>query len=72
MDFLINDAIGKLGKGFTSADELKAINIRPSNRPRPTYISANLDPEFEQELVALLKEFRDCFAWEYNEMPGLD
>ena len=25
-----------------------------------------------QELVDLVKEFRDCFAWEYYEMPGLD
>ena len=24
-----------------------------------------------QELVDLVKEFRDCFAWEYYEMPGL-
>jgi hypothetical protein len=23
-------------------------------------------------LIALLKEFKDCFAWEYYEMPGLD
>lgn len=23
-------------------------------------------------MVALLKEFRDSFAWDYDEMPGLD
>lgn len=23
-------------------------------------------------LVKLLKELRDCFAWSYTEMPGLD
>jgi hypothetical protein len=72
MDFPIDDAEGKLGKGFTLADELKAIDIGHGDRPRPTYISAKLDPKFEQELVALLKEFKDCFAWEYNEMPRLD
>ncbi|KAI5342932.1 hypothetical protein L3X38_010808 [Prunus dulcis] len=22
--------------------------------------------------MALLQEFRDCFAWHYHEMPGLD
>ena len=22
--------------------------------------------------MALLKEYRDCFAWDYTEMPGLD
>ena len=25
-----------------------------------------------QELVLLLKEFKDVFAWDYSEMPGLD
>ena len=26
----------------------------------------------KQELADLLKEFKDCFAWEYYEMSGLD
>ena len=33
---------------------------------------SKLDPEYKQELVDLLKEFKDCFAWEYYEMAGLD
>ena len=48
--------------GFTSADELKEVDIGPGDRPRPTYVSAKLDPEYKQELVDLLKEFKDCFA----------
>jgi hypothetical protein len=24
-----------------------------------------MDPEYKAELIALLKEFKDCFAWEY-------
>ena len=48
------------------------MDIGSGDRPRPTYISAKLDPEYKQELVGLLKEFKDCFAWEYYEMPGLD
>jgi len=51
---------------------LEAVDIGPGDRPRPTYISAKLDPEYKQELVNLLKEYRDCFAWEYYEMSGLD
>ena len=23
-------------------------------------------------MIALLKEYRDCFAWDYTKMPGLD
>ena len=43
-----------------------------TDRPRPTFISAKLDPEYKQELVKLLKEYKYCFAWEYYEMPDLD
>ena len=63
---------GKLGHGFTSTDLLEEIDIGDSDRPRPMFISAKLDPEYKQGLVKLLKAYKDCFAWEYYEMPGLD
>ena len=63
---------GKLGHGFTSADSLEMIDLGDGTKPRPTYISANLDPEYKCKLTNLLKEFKDCFAWEYHEMSGLD
>jgi len=63
---------GKLGHGFTSADLLEMVDLGDSSKSRPTYISANLDPEYKCKLISLLKEFRDYFAWEYHEMPGLD
>ena len=71
MDSPIDDTEGKLGQGFTSADLLEEVDIGPGDRPRPTYVSAKLDPEYKQELINLLKEYRDCFGWEYYEMPGL-
>ena len=63
---------GKLGHGFTSADLLEEIDIGDGDRPRPTFISTNLDPKYKQELKSLLREYKDCFAWKYYEMPGLD
>jgi hypothetical protein len=63
---------GKLGHGFTSADELEQVDIGDDHRPRPMFISAKLDSECKQELINLLKEFKDHFALEYYEMPGLD
>ena len=62
----------KLLHGFTSADVLEEIDIGNGDRPRPMFISANLDSEYKQELKNLLKEYKDYFAWEYYEMPGLD
>ena len=41
---------GKLGHGFMSADSLEKIDIGDGDRPRLTFISANLDPEYKQEL----------------------
>jgi hypothetical protein len=71
MDQFIEDE-GKLGHGFMSADELEKIDLGDGIKPRPTYISAKLEEEYKRELITLLKEFKDCFAWEYYEMPGLD
>ena len=62
MDNSIDGTDGKLEHGFTSADELEEIDIGSGNRPRPMYISTKLDPEYRQELVNLLKKFKDCFA----------
>ncbi|KAK1691756.1 hypothetical protein QYE76_008453 [Lolium multiflorum] len=63
---------GKLGYGFTSADELEEVDIGPGDKPRPTFISKKLDPQLREQMIALLKEYPDCFAWDYTEMPGLD
>jgi hypothetical protein len=63
---------GKLGYRFTSADELEEVDIGPGDKPQPTFISKKLDPSLQESMIALLKEYSDCFAWDYMEMPGLD
>ena len=61
----------KLGQGFTSADPLEKIDLGDGTIPRPTFVNKNLSAEFKADLIKLLKEYIDCFAWEYSEMPGL-
>ena len=56
MDNPIDGTGGKQGHGFASADGLKEIDIGPRDRPRSTYVSAKLDPEYKLELIDLLKE----------------
>jgi hypothetical protein len=63
---------GKLGYGFTSADELEDVDIGPGDKPQPTFVSKKLDPSLQEPMIALLKEYSDCFAWDYTEMTGLD
>ena len=46
--------------GFASAGGLMEIDIGPRDRPRPMYVNAKLDPGYKQELINLLKEFKDC------------
>jgi hypothetical protein len=67
---LVDD--GKLGYGFTSADKLEEVNIGPGDKMRPTFVSKKLDPSLWEPMIALLKEYTDCFVWDYMEMPGLD
>jgi hypothetical protein len=62
----------KLGYGFTSADELEEVDIGPGDKPRPTFISKKLSLCLREPMIALLKEYADCFAWDYTEMPRLD
>jgi hypothetical protein len=61
----------KLGCGFTSADPLEEVDIGDGSVPRPMFVNKNLDPAFKAELIKLLKEYVDCFAWNYHKMSGL-
>ena len=40
--------------------------------PRITYICFLLSLDFKEKIIPILQEFKDCFAWNYNEMQGLD
>jgi hypothetical protein len=72
MENPIDGTDGKLGRGFMSADKFEEIDIGDGDKPRTTFISASLDSGFRKEMIKLLKEYKDCFAWDYSEMPGLD
>ena len=54
-------------------EELEVIDLSsdPSVQ-RLVPISASLSASERTQLVALLKEYQDVFAWQYNEMLGID
>ena len=53
--------------------ELEVVNLsNDPNIPRTTSINANLSQPEKNQLIALMKEYADVFAWEYDEMSGLD
>ena len=65
------DDLDKLGQGFVSADPLEKVDIGDGSIPRPTFVNTNLSDDCKTDLIKLLKEYVDCFAWEYSEMPSL-
>ena len=63
--------LDKLGQGFTSAGLLERVDIGNRSIPRLTFVNADLSDDCKADLIKLLKEYVDCFAWEYSEMSGL-
>ena len=52
-------------------DPLIEVNLNTEDDPKTTFISGLLEGSFKEEIIALLKEYKDCFAWDYKDMPGL-
>ena len=42
------------------------------DKEEPIKIQVNFPKDMKDELIALLKEFKEIFAWSYQDMPGLD
>jgi hypothetical protein len=61
--------LDKLGQGFTSVDPLEEIDIGDGKTPRPTFVNKTLKNDLRNEMIDLLKEYSDYFAWNYTQMP---
>ena len=58
---------------ISTKEELEVIDLSSDpNVHKPVSISASLSVEEGMHLVELLKEYQDVFAWQYDEMPGID
>ncbi|XP_072087277.1 uncharacterized protein [Arachis hypogaea] len=53
---------------FESQEPLEEINLGIDGDFTPAYICKNIDEQFRARLVDLLVEYKDCFAWDYDEM----
>ena len=51
---------------------MEKVNLNTVEELRITYISSFLPSNLKEEIIAILQEFKDCFAWNCDEMPGLD
>jgi hypothetical protein len=50
---------------------LEEIDIGDGKTPRPTFVNKTLEADPTDEMISLLKEYTDCFAWNYTEMRRL-
>ena len=54
-------------------EELKEIDLGAElGSQEPVFISSQLTIQEKEQLVTLLKEYMDVFAWNYDKMPHLD
>ena len=58
--------------GYEGPAEVKEVDLSSLGQdPKPLFIATDLSHLEEKDLLILLREFRDCFAWTYKDMPGV-
>jgi hypothetical protein len=58
---------------MTAKEELEVINLNDDlDVSKPISISMSLSTEARKSLINLLYEYKEVFAWNYDEMPGID
>ena len=53
-------------------DPMEEVNLGTVEEPRITYIGSLLSSDLKEGIITILLEFKDCFAWNYDKIPGLD
>ncbi|XP_065860901.1 uncharacterized protein [Euphorbia lathyris] len=53
-------------------EALEVVNLGTEKEPREVKINGTLDQDIKERLASLLKEYKDVFAWSYEDMPGLN
>ena len=53
-------------------DKLVQIDLGEGVTPKPIFVGEGLTPDERDDLIKLIREYIDVFAWNYEDMPGLD
>jgi len=65
------DPLGSTKK-MKAQDPLEEVDLGDGSTKRPTYISTKIDKDFKVQIVEFFRKYKDCFAWDYNEIAGLN
>ena len=52
-------------------DPLIEVNLGIKEDPQVTFVNGHLGPEEFDKIMTILRRYKDCFAWDYSELPGL-
>ena len=50
----------------------EVVNLGTEEEKKEVKIETTLSPATRKELIDLLQDYSDVFAWSYQDMPGLD
>jgi len=53
-------------------EELETIDVGTEEIKRELKIGTMITPKEREDLIVLLRDYVDVFAWSYEDMPGLD
>ena len=70
----ILEALNRENEGSKpNIEETKVVNLADKGENEKLIkIGVNVPKDMKSKLIALLKEFREIFAWSYQDMPRLD
>ena len=54
-----------------TVETLIEIDLGDASQKQPTFIGSGLSENEKYNLTALLKNYKDCFAWSHDQMRGL-
>ena len=63
---------GMVDKSNELKEEIQLVNLGSDDEPKAVQIGNTLTSKEKDELISLLKEFLEVFAWSYKDMPGID
>jgi len=55
----------------THQEETELVDLGTDNGKKEVKIGTGMTAPIREELIALLKDYQDIFAWSYQDMPGL-
>ena len=70
----ILEALNRENEGSKpNIEETKVVNLaNKGENEKPIKIGVNFPKDMRHKLIVLLKEFKEIFAWSYQDMPRLD